>query len=264
MEADPDTKADVDLMILDYLVSIAIDRTLCAVDKPSREITEEVDWLVDTVRGEPPRQLLPACAQRPDKRLAFQSTVAPAPLENPLPQDLDIKVRVLRVADKLRKYTPVLANLSSEKSSRLSSIALEFMDLCSTARSKISESRWFDTGARFLVQATLEEHREGNAPSEMLHTLSAWTPRDPAWNSKWATIRQKYASELPDPGEMSAAHDSLRRKFPFSDLEVSVLTFLFDLMTTLDPPLLIQLERGQVGQLSCIETQHLKERIGIR
>lgn len=68
MEADPDTKADVDLMVLDYLVSIAIDRILCAIDKRSRETTEEVDWLVDTVRGEPPRNPLPACAQRPDKR----------------------------------------------------------------------------------------------------------------------------------------------------------------------------------------------------
>lgn len=67
MEADPDTKADVDLMILDYLVSIAIDRTLCALDKPSREVTEEVDWLVDTARGEPPRQLPPARAHRPDR-----------------------------------------------------------------------------------------------------------------------------------------------------------------------------------------------------
>jgi hypothetical protein len=43
-----------------------------------------------------------------------------------------------------------------------------------------------------------------------------------------------------------------------------VLVFLFDLMSALDSPLLIELERGQIGRLTRDETQRLKERIGLR
>lgn len=196
--------------------------------------------------------------------IAFQTTVVTAHLETPLPRDLDIKIRVLRVANELRTYTAALAEPATEQSPCLSSIGMEFMDLCSAAISKISETRWFDTGARFMVQATLEEHRQGKTPSDMLYEFSAWMPGDPARHSKWTTIRQRYASELPDPGEMSAARDSLVTRFPFADFKASMLVFLFDLMTALDPPLLIQLERGQLGQLSRAETQRLKERIGVR
>lgn len=52
LEADPETKADVDFMILDYLASLAAERILCPEDNSSLETKEEVDWQVDTVRGE--------------------------------------------------------------------------------------------------------------------------------------------------------------------------------------------------------------------
>lgn len=52
LEADPDTKADVDLMTLDYLASFAAERIICPADSSTLETEEEIDWLVDTVRGE--------------------------------------------------------------------------------------------------------------------------------------------------------------------------------------------------------------------
>lgn len=51
MEADPDIKADVDLMILDYLAAIAIERTLHAGANPSQQTEEEAGWLVASVNG---------------------------------------------------------------------------------------------------------------------------------------------------------------------------------------------------------------------
>lgn len=143
-------------------------------------------------------------------------------------------------------------------------MGIEFLDLCSTAASKVSETRWFDTGARFMVQAVIEEHREGIAPSDVLSKFRAWNPGDPARHAKWANVRQRYASELPNHSGMSAAHNSISHKFPFAEFKTTVLVFLSDLMTTLDTPLLIELERGQIGNLSRAETQRLKERLGLR
>lgn len=194
---------------------------------------------------------------------AFQTVVVTAQSEASLPKDVDIKLQILHVADALRVYTPVPA---SGRSPRLSSIGLEFMDLCTKAIPRVSENRWFDIGAQFLIQAAVEEPREGNTPTDMLHQFSkfsAWTPSDRSRISKWMRVRQRYISELPGPGEFSSSRASLIEKFPFMEFKASVLGFLFDLMATLDAPLLIQLERGQVGQLSRAETQRLKERIGM-
>lgn len=47
-------------------------------------------------------------------------------------------------------------------------------------------------------------------------------------------------------------------------LKSAVVDFLSDLVKTLDPPVLVQLERGQLGKLSRAETEQLKIRVGIR
>lgn len=52
MEPDPDIKPDVDLMILDYLAALAVERTLYAATNPSQQTEEEADWLIDSVKGE--------------------------------------------------------------------------------------------------------------------------------------------------------------------------------------------------------------------
>lgn len=179
-------------------------------------------------------------------------------------QDLDIKLRVLGVAHRIRHYMPTQEQHSRGACPPLSEIGIEFMDLCAAAVHKVSETRWFDIGARFMVQAVLEEQPEGSPPSDSLSKLCAWAPNDPARNLKWMRIRQSYTKDLPNHVDISAARIDLNRKFPFEEFRFFVLVFLFDLMTTLDSPLLIQLERGQVGNLTRDETQRLKERVGLR
>lgn len=184
--------------------------------------------------------------------------------QNSVPWDLNIKLRILEISDKVRRYKVAPAEIAFEGSRSLSQIGIEFMDLCSAAVEKVSTTRWFNAGAQFMLQAALEEYYNGDTPSHTLHKLSTWIPPNPAWNSKWTSIRQQYAGALPDPGEMSTVRDSLTRKYPFADFKHSILVFLGELMSTLDPPLLIQLEQGQVGQLTRAATRSIKERIGIR
>ncbi|KAJ5819669.1 hypothetical protein N7474_005260 [Penicillium riverlandense] len=76
MEADSKTRADVDCMMLDYMVCIAIDALLSQPHRPE----QDVNWLVDSVR-------------------ALESTT----LTQPDP-DLAIKLRLFSVADLHRRY----------------------------------------------------------------------------------------------------------------------------------------------------------------
>lgn len=183
-------------------------------------------------------------------------------LETPLPQDLAIKLQLLTVADQLRQYM-AQGNQIPGDHMRLSTIGMGFMGLCSTASAKVSETRWFDTGARFMVQAVLEGRREGIQPSHDLPMLCSWTPSEPAQISKWGIARQRYAGELSDASTINKAQ-SVALKYPLLEFKAIVGTFLRDLMTTLDAPILIQVERGQLEGLSPEETQRLKARVGLR
>lgn len=137
------------------------------------------------------------------------------------------------------------------------------MGLCSTASEKVSETRWFDTGARFMVQAVLEGQREGIQPSEDLLKLFSWTSSESAQISKWGIARQRYAGELADASSINKSQ-SVALKYPLLEFKAIVGSFLRDLMTTLDAPILIQIERGRLDGLSPEETQRLKARVGLR
>lgn len=50
-EADPDTQAEIDVMILDYLTCLAIDRSLCAVQSPDSTLEDESEWHTQTTTG---------------------------------------------------------------------------------------------------------------------------------------------------------------------------------------------------------------------
>lgn len=192
--------------------------------------------------------------------------MAKAQPETPLPVDLDIKLRILTVAYQLWNYTlrPATPPPPDDHSLRLESIGIEFMDMCAVAVSKVSETRWFDTGARFMTQAVLEEQRDGTARPEALDRFYAWKPSGLERNLKWSNALKRYAAELPDSVGVPAAWETLQQRYPFAEFKAIVVAFLFELMTTLDPPVLIQLEQGKLGSLTTAETRQLKERVGIR
>ncbi|KAJ6111602.1 hypothetical protein N7523_007663 [Penicillium sp. IBT 18751x] len=247
MEANPQTKAEVDRMILDYLTCIAINQTLSIAESANERAnvneSEEADWLIDAVK-------------------AFQSLLP----EKSLDADLNIKLRILAVAHQIRHYMPAQEQHPHKDWSSISAIGIEFMELCALAVHKVSETRWFETGAQFIAQAVIEERYRGGTPtpSESLSKLCTWAPNDPERNPKWIKILQRWTNELPKHGEVSLTRSDIDHKVPFELFRSGVLVFLLDLSTTLDAPLLIELERGLVGNLTRDETQRLRERIGLR
>lgn len=169
------------------------------------------------------------------------------------------------MAHQIRHYMPAQEHRAREGWSTISAIGIEFMELCTLAVHKVSETRWFEIGAQFVAQAVIEEKYEGGTPtpSESLSKLCTWAPNDPERNPKWTKILQRWTNELPAHGDVSLTRSDIDHKFPFKEFRSDVLVFLFDLISTLDPPLLIELERGQVGTLTRDETQRLKRRIGL-
>lgn len=51
--AQPDTEAEVNALILDYLTCLAIDRVLSFTMHRSSETSESLDWMVRPVQGTP-------------------------------------------------------------------------------------------------------------------------------------------------------------------------------------------------------------------
>lgn len=190
--------------------------------------------------------------------IGFKAALILAHSDAPLPQDLDIKMSVLAVADQLRH---TLTD-QHENCLPVAKIGIEFMNLCSKAISKVSKKRWFDAGARFVVQARLDDQREECQPSEDFLQLNSWSPGDAALDARWIKIRQRYTDDL-DMVLVNNAHTATA-KYPPLEFKAIILTFLRDLMTTTDAPILIQLERGKLGDLSREETQNLKDRVGLR
>jgi hypothetical protein len=52
-QPDPDLRADVDFMVLDYLACLAIEKALAAAEAPSPNpvLEDEVNWMVEPVKG---------------------------------------------------------------------------------------------------------------------------------------------------------------------------------------------------------------------
>lgn len=50
-EANPEIEEEVETMILDYLVCLAIDQTLSRGRSEHQELEEDIDWLVRPIGG---------------------------------------------------------------------------------------------------------------------------------------------------------------------------------------------------------------------
>lgn len=133
------------------------------------------------------------------------------------------------------------------------------MDLCSSATSKVSETRWFDVGARILAHAARDEQAKGNSPSHDLNQLYSWSSNNHSHQMKWEKARSEYLAKPP----LNRTVDTQSSELELSKLKDIILRFLVDLVNTLDQPILVQLERGKLWDLSALETHRLKERVGL-
>ncbi|KAJ5613463.1 hypothetical protein N7528_007117 [Penicillium herquei] len=247
ISADPETRLDVDCMILDYLGCRAIYETLSLSEKQLRNEDytrdeEEVNWQLNAVRG-------------------LRANLAVALPDSHLPEDLDIKFRILSLADHLRCIGIRSEQPDSTRPS-ISRIGLEFRDLCLTAIARVCELRWFDTTARLLIQALLDDKRRGDQFSQDTLNLYEWTPGDPEHDAVWSKVRYSYISDLDIRVEFP--EQLLADNYPIEEFKAVLMTFLRDLMMVMDEPVLLQLERGKLWNLTPEETQDLKSRCGLR
>ncbi|OKP02848.1 hypothetical protein PENSUB_6920 [Penicillium subrubescens] len=235
-----DVRADVDFMTLDYLACFALDIILAAAGtaNPSPELEDEVKWTASLVE------------------------------KQPIPLELDVKLRVFALAHDLWNYpdpqttaTPASASAATNNSPALARIGIDFLRMCQVAAHRVSETRWFDVGGRFMIQSALLGVRQGVPVS--LRQFSTWTPDTPERRSKWWDVRESYAAEIPDDLGDRAAWVTLDQQYPFAHFKAIVVEFLFELMTTLDAPILLQLERGKLDGWTPEETQQLMKEAGM-
>lgn len=136
----------------------------------------------------------------------------------------------------------------------------EFITLCNAAAERIPERRRLDITGQFMMHAVIEDITVfGNTlPGRSLDDCLTWSP-----DGLRTKYRDKYLRHLQRPtGVPIETHlEHVSNRFPLFRFEEIAIGFLSDLMKILDPPVLLQLERGKLNGMTRAETQELKERI---
>ncbi|KAJ5306647.1 hypothetical protein PENANT_c003G09149 [Penicillium antarcticum] len=236
-ERTPNIRAEVDLMILDYLVCLAVSRLLAVVG--NSHMFSDVEWLVQSVE-------------------TFHSIIEGHQLEYALPSDLDLKLQIFHIVNSYCRYTPPSDCRHLLNFTPLSHIAVEFMQFCYASIEHVSRTRWFDLGAHIMAHAILEEKDRFPEP---LRRLCSWTTDDDELNAYWEVSCGMFLEHIPPPYGTAApaSREELDRIFDVQLLHDRFTGFVEDLMEVLDAPLLVQLEQGQLIGLTREETQRVIE-----
>jgi hypothetical protein len=209
------------------------------------------------------------------RHLAIKSVL---PHPESFPNDLDIKVPLLEFAYAFRCYSYKFLTSRSqesqldtsrdhlpEKAISLSKLAMAFISLCHNVGTRLSDAEWTCVAAQFVIQAALEEYRTSESctsPSKCI----AWAEETLNQISNRRQASSRYMSYLQPPsGTPLDIHlVNVSTKLPLPPFVYTVFDVLISIMKVLEPPVLIQLERGQLWGLSRAETQQLKDRVGLR
>ncbi|RMJ23431.1 hypothetical protein PHISP_05711 [Aspergillus sp. HF37] len=311
--ADPDTQTDVNLLILDYLLCLAIEAVLSKriSEREGHQSQRDAGWLVNSVNiinsilPQHQTQSLPPDLSTKLQLLAFachfllrytHNTLDERPgnllsLRQPEPEfagthGLHIESHTWTQTSRIKSLSNSLANYDPDIEDKrykstlndleinpntaqprkhllpLSLLVPEFIALCTTASAAVPlpESSWFDIAVQLTALAFVEDIAVfGGAQFEEVYSRClSWAPRDPDKARVWEQSREYYRSEFVSPFVSKNVV-----ALPIFRLEGDVIDFLFDIMKSLEPPVLIQLERGKLGDLSRAETQALKDRIGL-
>ncbi|KAE8375329.1 hypothetical protein BDV26DRAFT_268136 [Aspergillus bertholletiae] len=258
MESDSDTQSDVDLLILDYLLCTSIYGLVHTRGVEAQEQTSQcdLDWHIDTV-------------------YAIKSVF---PHSGLLPDDFQAKVRLFEFANALRWYPnarvasqirqPGLCSSGywpTEKPISLSELTETFITLCRTIGTRLPEATWGDIAAQFVVQAAVEEYRKSESSASLSKHI-AWAKKmsDQTANMNEAFTKCISYLQPPHGASLSVHMRIVSTKFPIDKFKCAVFDTLAKIMKVLEPPVLIQLERGQLWGLSRAETKQLKERVGLK
>lgn len=146
-------------------------------------------------------------------------------------------------------------------------IAYAFISLCIVANDHVSDTNWADIAAQLMLKAASERHESyGITTPETFSELIAQAPESFKRTPDWQRVADKYETYIQPPlGVLPSRHlESTLKRLHTHRLGTTIIEFLFDLMRRLNPPILLQLERGKLYGLSQAETQGLKTKVGLR
>ncbi|RAL08430.1 uncharacterized protein BO97DRAFT_398179 [Aspergillus homomorphus CBS 101889] len=241
-EADPNTQREVDVLILDYLLCTAIELLIChgrARIEGQRQDYQDIDWYISTV--ETIRTVL----------------LDPDILSN----DICTKDRLLKFTVTFCQRYDFLQNRDPEATAM--TLLVNFLALCEGAESlpALRDAIF----AHLIMEAASEELAATDSQpipeyDECIHRVHEAIGQ--TLQSKGKRDYLKYfqpSCDLP----LEVHIQSMSNKLPTAQLVSAVFDFLIDLMKSLNPPVLLQLERGKLDGLTREETRRLKDKIGI-
>ncbi|KAL4882314.1 hypothetical protein BJY04DRAFT_217234 [Aspergillus karnatakaensis] len=235
--ANEDTKAEVDILILDYLVCLAIHRAVDVTDNHPKGWGRI--WVED----------------------ATTMLMSIHPPSN-MPIDLEIKVQILEI---IRSFVR-LEEAEPPEPTVLAELASTFVSTC-ISTGKCLKTSAIDIANRLCAHAALIEYERNQRPGHQqgfienlvdMYKMSKGR-RDPEDVSAYF-INMPSATGIPVEDWLEAiiqiaCYNRAKLATPLNNIVY--------IMESLDSPVLLQLERGKLGNLTRAETQELKKKIGM-
>ncbi|KJK67647.1 hypothetical protein P875_00109117 [Aspergillus parasiticus SU-1] len=259
MEADSDTQSDVDLLILDYLLCTSIYGLVYANAVEAEQANEcDFDWHTNAVHGMSHESLTCHFKTHADLLLFNVQLFEFANALRCYP-DARITSRARGTRLSCSRYW------SEGKSISLSELAGTFITLCYTVGARLSEATWADTAAQFVMQSAIDEYRKSESPASLSKHIT-WARKISVQTANMNQAFTECISHLqpPDGTSLNVHMRTVSARFPINKFKYSVFDTVVNIMKVLEPPVLLQLERGQLWGLSRTETKQLKDRVGLK
>ncbi|KAL4864951.1 hypothetical protein BDV12DRAFT_200580 [Aspergillus spectabilis] len=233
--ADEEIRADVDLLILDYLVCMAIYRAINVTDDNPGEW--ESIWLEDTTR--------------------MLRLIHPP---SDMPLGLRIKTQILEI---IRSFLRINQSDQAEPKT-LAALASTFVSTCGST-DEMLKAHAIEVANRLCVHAARQEYRDmRNGHTEgFAENLADICKNLGRWDIGGVS---PFLTRMPSAIGISVEiwlETILQIACENEDGPAAPLNTLVDIMKLLEPPILLQLERGKLKSLSRAETQKLKRKIGM-
>ncbi|GFF49647.1 hypothetical protein IFM58399_08611 [Aspergillus lentulus] len=290
-KVDSDTQVEVDTIILDYLLCTVINTFLCTQEREKRWHCKDqnTNWLIQTINSLA-LTLIHAETMSQDMRIKLQllefittcnqdQYYRTTANNQSLPHGFGEQKEGTALSTDRQIYPPHLKpqaqrphiDTNNDRTQPTldigPAIAYAFLSLCIVANDHLSDTNWADIAAQLMLKVASEKHgSHGSTTPDIFYELIAQAPEAVKERPEWQQVVDKYETYLQPPLGVHPSRDleTALKRLPTHQLGTIIIEFLFDLMRRLNPPVLLQLERGKLYGLSRAETQGLKTKIGLR
>lgn len=181
----------------------------------------------------------------------LKSILQPDPM---LPVTIDIKAQVLEIIKTFNTAVRVEPNILVE-------MASTFVSTCNASGLEVIKRRAAEIAIQLCIQAVFRVYQDSNndGPEGFMEFCTSFAEEGVT------KIPEYIVQILPSIG---ASTDTLfkiacQMERTNEGGPTTLLHGLIDIMRMLEPPILLQLERGKLEGLSRVETQQLKQKIGL-